>query len=164
MGYVVPPLLTVLCRASTTVCPAPTPSRFLPKRWVRGYRGGPLQFLCQTVGTYHSPYAGGFLVDALPSSSPLPWPSLTLPHTRKRVPGSPLPLSGNITARQDSHRAMMLRSVPLLDPLSGPLSLGFTGRISPDDANQLRGGLAPTSARLSLASLTWLSWTHAVTR
>jgi hypothetical protein len=56
----------------------------------------------------------------------------------------------------------MLRSVLLLDPLSGPLSLGFTDGISPGSASQLRGGLVLTSTGLAPASLTELIWTHAV--
>jgi len=50
----------------------------------------------------------------------------------------------------------MLRTAGLLDPLAGPLSSGFTGGISPADADQLRGGLVPTSTGLAPASLTRL--------
>ena len=95
---------------------------------LRADRGGPLQFLCQTVRTFHLPYAGGFLAGAFPSSSLRPWPSPS---------GSGLgsPLSGavscpGLTSRRGRVR-VMLRTVRSLAPLSGTLSAGFTGWISP---------------------------------
>ena len=99
-----------------------------------------------TFTTSRSPYAGGFFGAALPGSSHLPWPSLSL--TSSALPGSPS--GANLSTLQDSLYvagcgfALLSQEVTTLQHLRSPRSTGCL----------LRGcltiaatGLAPTSRR-----------------
>ena len=105
---------------------------------------------CGAIPTFRILYAGGFLTAALPSASPLPWPS-----PRKSRLGSLLfRLSpGKITARQISRDATDCRfaSLPSEDIVSGLRRPDFAGFVSSSPLSY-SGRWVATEAGLSPAS------------
>ena len=110
--------------------------------------------LTPALSPFRALYAGGFVDAASPGTSRRPWPSPVLARL-----GSPLlPLRG-LPYRRGRLR-FMLRTGELLDPLTGPLSRRFAGRLSPGGGRQLPGGLVPTRTGLSPAGQCELAQVH----